>query len=152
MATTVDTQIIKDRVTYFKYCVYVVGGLLAVHIILNEMINESFWHKILFYTPYGFILYPIIILYYGIMKPPLWYANMPFILKDDVKYPENSSYSKYSVGVITQSKINEHVKPEMMLSNKRWKSVIQTISTVYLCLWTIAINSDWITNYFLNPN
>jgi hypothetical protein len=151
-ATTIDTQIIKDRVTYIKYAVYITGGLLAVHIILNEMIGESFWHKLLFYTPYGFILYPIIILYYGIMKPPVWYTYMPFVVKDDVKYPENSGYSKYSVGITTQSKINEHVKPEMIQPNKQWKSVLQIISSIYLFVWILAINSHWITNYLLDPS
>lgn len=151
-ATTIETQQIKDRITTFKYTVYIIGGIFAINIILNEMINESFWHKLLFYTPYGFIFYPLIILYYGIMNQPIWYVNMPYIIKDDIKYPENTGYSKYPLGVTTQSIINERFKPEMIQSNKKWKSVLQIMSFTYLLVWIVAINSDWITNYFLNPS
>ena len=77
---------------------------------------------------------------------------MPYIIKDDIKYPENTGYSKYPLGVTTQSIINERFKPEMIQSNKKWKSVLQIMSFTYLLVWIVAINSDWITNYFLNPS
>jgi hypothetical protein len=52
---------------------YGVCMLFAVIIITNMMVSENIYYKLLFYTPWGMIFYPFVLLY-CLYDPPVWRA------------------------------------------------------------------------------